>query len=53
MAATISSSVNFSLSLLKSPSGHGIGLPKKAMADDFGLSNSAVLPCEPVCAHGF
>jgi hypothetical protein len=30
-----------------------IGLPKKAMADDFGLSNSAVLPCEPVCAHGF
>ena len=41
------------LSLLKSPSGHGIGLPKKAMADDFGLSNSAVLPCEPVCAHGF
>ncbi len=41
----------WSLSLLKKPSGHGIGLPMKAMADDFVLSNRALFCCDPVCVH--
>ena len=40
------------LCLLKSATCHGIGLPKKALADNFGLSKSAVLSCDPVCADG-
>jgi hypothetical protein len=31
------------LSLLKKPSGDGIGLPMKAMVDDCGLSNRALV----------
>ena len=31
------------VSLLKNPPGHGIGLPMKAMVDDFGYSNRALL----------
>jgi hypothetical protein len=41
------------LSLLKNPSGHGIGLPMKAMVDDFGYSNRALLSRDPVSLHGF
>ena len=39
--------------LLKNPSGHGIGLPLKAMVDDFGYSNRALLSRDPVSLHGF
>jgi hypothetical protein len=41
------------LSLLKIPSGHEIGLPMKAMADDFGYSNGALLSRAPVSLDGF
>jgi hypothetical protein len=41
------------VSLLKNPSGHGIGLPMKAMVDDFGYSNGALLSRDPVSLHGF
>jgi hypothetical protein len=44
---------NYRLSLLKNPSGHGIGLPMKAMVDDFGYSNRALLSRDPVSLHGF
>jgi hypothetical protein len=41
------------LSRLKNPSGHGIGLPMKAMIDDFGYSNRALLSRDPVSLYGF
>ena len=41
------------LSLLKNPPGHGIGLPMKAMVDDFGYSNRALLSRDPVSLYEF
>ena len=41
------------LSLLKNPPGHGIGLPMKAMIDDFGFSNRALLSRDPVSLYEF
>jgi hypothetical protein len=40
------------LSLLKNPSGHGIGLPMKTATDDVRLSNRVLLSCDAGSLHG-